>query len=143
MSGVVINVAPFRTYDFSDLPESGEINIQIAERIDVTPWREGTLVVRPAELTLDTGDVITVRAVRDPWTPEDLAGGDSPMGFGASNIMAAIALNDAPSQADVFQAQALSANFGQLLLVLISVTRGETATGTCSTRLNIDLVMKD
>lgn len=137
MAGTLIEICPMRVYDFSLLNESaGQMSMPVAERIDVSQWTEGSLIVRVLTVDIEAeGDDIAVTVSPDGFTYESPAS----IYVGAPVATAAF---DSTMQAPGFLISALSLPFGPMLRVDVAGIRNTGGVTALSARLSICLSMK-
>ncbi len=143
MSGRIIEVAPKRGYDFSVLePNTGggynDITAVIAERIDVSAWRDVALVVRVYDVSIaGANDSLKVSVVSDGWTP------DTPSDLFIGSEAASLVLGSSDSAPEYLLAS-LTDPFGPRVAVKVGGIRGNTTSGSSLTAmLSIALSVND
>ncbi len=155
MSGTVIRVIEDSNYDFADLQTNGLQSILIAQRIDVSQYREGGLLVRVVKLDIATPakDDILIAVYEDCWDPfsgttlysPTVSDGDV---ASAPYPLLPTSLNPTAGTTPPTGAYGLwfplTTPFGGLLQLGIRGTRTAGTPGdSLSVQLNADLILKD
>lgn len=142
MSGAIIEICPPRNFDFTHVaaPGSGTntLSIPVAERLEVTPWTEGALVVRVHSINIyDPNDSIELVVSPDGSTEED----PSVLFIGTAVATRTLTNSDlAPS----FLLTSLTVPFGSMVRVDVRANRSSASTSTASllAKLSAELVLK-
>lgn len=138
MSGTFIEICPPRMFDFSNIQASAgfaAMSVLVAERINVVPWTQGSLVVRVHSVNIpQPSDSIMVTASPEGFTYEDPTAV-----FVAS---AATTVTVAGTTAPGFSLGALSLPFGAMLRIDVLGNRYSATTDYLSARLSLGLAMK-
>jgi hypothetical protein len=70
MSGVLVNILPKRTFDFSNVASGSSQKYTIAERIDISQYVDATLILR-IHSAVASGGTIAFEVYGDGFTAED------------------------------------------------------------------------
>jgi hypothetical protein len=140
MAGMVLRVIPKRTLDFTNVSSgSGQAEeIVLAQGIDISPWREVSLMVR-AHSTSFGGNIgeIDIYAYLEGRTAEDpgiLFATTSPLG-----LVAITSSTQAPS----YTVNSLGNNLGAMLKIAAKGTRtSSSGTNLIKADVSIDLSLK-
>lgn len=142
MAGRVIRLAPRSNYQFNSLGAAGETWISLAQHVDVSQYRDLTLMVRLHSINIaeNSGGTLTVRALPDGHTQEDPAqfflDTSSSTGLGEAQFNS----NDiAPD----FDAVALSSGAGALVTVVLIAKQDPSQVLDLEATISVDLSMKD
>jgi hypothetical protein len=131
MAGILVPLMPKRTLDFTNNLASTLHNVVIQERIDVSDWIEGILVVRAHSANLAAGS-ISFSLIGDGWTTEDQA----PVFYGTSPLFSSVFSPTA--------GPALAVGGGTLpgKYVALIATGFRTTGGSVIATLSVDLVLR-
>jgi hypothetical protein len=142
MAGSIVQVIPKRTLDFSAVSSgTGQAQeIVLAQGIDVSTWREASLMVRTHANSF-SGNIgqIDIYAYMEGRTPEDpgiLFATTTPLGG------TTVTINNS-SLAGSYAVMSLPANIGAMIKVLAKGTRSSSATGNfIQATVSVDLSFK-
>lgn len=142
-----IQVTPKRSYAFSHIvtPTAGEnqINVTVAERINIEPFTSGVLAVRVfSNNVADAADSLTVTIQEDGYTREDPSAN-----FFGGDALATVVVNNETDSDPTLVTSAFSSAFSSLVKVIVSGNRG-VGTGAHDTSaieadLQIDLIVRN
>lgn len=139
MAGEIREVVPRSDFNFSNfIPSGGTFTIPIAQNIDISSWREATLIVRVHANTMSaTGSPtakVQVKTVAP--TPEDPA-----VFFRGSTTIAEATVVPANGAGVVHQV-AFAANAGGMVTIFLAITQGSSQ-ANFTTTLSVELDLKD
>lgn len=159
MSGLSLRVIETNFFDFKGAGASQTITMPVAQRIDVSQYREAGLLVRIIQIEIvntgTSGDDIQIAVAEDPWdpfsgpvvfAPETTTGAAAPA---SPYPLAQTSLNpnyqQTPPSNSYFLFFPLTAPFGGLLEVNLYGVGGSarSAGDALSVALNADLILKD
>lgn len=138
MSGTLIEVTPKRTYNFDHLDQTDTLSFNIAERIDVSQWPFGTLMVNVFSSAIThASSTVTIKALADGFTTEDPS-----QDFVDSTAVATVTLNSTTNGGD-FKLDSFSGNWGSMIAIQVSGFRASGDTDPISVDIQVRLAMKD
>jgi len=71
MASLLLNILPMRVYDFSSVLTNQSQTVTVAERIDISQYCDGVMIVRTHSADCSGGGSILVQAVADGYTRDD------------------------------------------------------------------------
>lgn len=137
MSGIVVEVTPKRSFNFDDLDQNTTQTLTIAERIDVSQWPIGYLMVNVFSAAISSTSTITVSVQPDGFTTED----PSVSFIDPTVANAEIDLGSATVTGD-FETEDFSGTWGSVIAVTITATRASGDTNPLNADIQVRLSMK-
>jgi hypothetical protein len=139
MSGTVVNVVPRTPYVFDTLVASSTFTIPIARFVDISQYREATVMLRVHARTVAqaaTGAKITVSLIGEAPTSEDPANDFATAQLASYDIVAS-PTTIAPS----LQLITVPGNSGGMITIRLGATQG-TQAGNLSATISVDVSLK-
>jgi hypothetical protein len=135
MAGTILRLMPRTDFDFGKVQASNSVIVWTSQNIDVSRYREGTMLVRVHALNIGTTAtlVVALRAVQP--SQEDPA-----QYFRSTTDLAFVVLGN--GTAPQLQVAALPANFGGFVSLQLRASQPAVATTLIAT-LSVDLSLKD
>ena len=129
MAGTTRNVISKRSYNF----DNGSATVVAVKAVDVTNWREGTLIVRVHDSGVASSS--TLKVVAYITAPSD----DEPsVDFVGTTAKATCTLTSTSAAGDL-EVAALSDDFGAYLQIKVEGTQSG---GNCNATISVELVLK-
>ena len=116
MPGVVMEISPKRTFNFDGLAANQNATINIVDRVDVSQWTEGQLMVNVHSEDIGASATMLVEVYADGYTDEDPS-----VEFTGAAAIATVTLNSS-TVAPSYSTAAFSAGFGPLVKVRVKGT---------------------
>lgn len=140
MAGMTLNVVPKSDYIFSPMliPASAAFTLPLAQNVDISRFREGTLIVRvhaAATVTANSTVRVLVRTVAPTFEDPSVF-----FRYTTSNLASVTIVGAAP--AGTLYTSGWTGNGGGMVSVFFDVAYGVTA-GALSVTLSVDLSLKD
>jgi hypothetical protein len=135
MSGVQHSIIPRTKYSFDNIAVATTFSFPIARYIDVSQYREATLMVRVHARNIVATGTIKVEVLGDAPTSDDPAQDFQTGVQGTSTSI--VAGTTSPS----VQLQTIPANIGGMISVWLTVTQG-TSASTLNAKISIDISLK-
>lgn len=133
----VIQLFPIRTFTFTNVQGGLSLTIPVIRALDVSRWREGTLIVRIHSKDVPSGGTIDVTL-----TTTSLSEDDPSSTFNAASAAATVSVTSSlPATVPGLITAALSANFGSMLTLKVTGTQPAVAT-THTAVLSAELSVK-
>lgn len=136
MTGSVQSVISRRTFTFSSVGTSGNVEIPLVRALDVTDAKSIDLQVRLHSMTIGSGASVDITAYAISLTNEE-----PDTDFILSSARATIILNNSSSAPSLHLAS-LSSPFGTMIRVTIKGTQPGSAQ-TITVTVSIDLIVRD
>jgi hypothetical protein len=138
MSGRVIRIGEKTAHDFSSVAASNSKSVLLAQRIDVSQWKYGTVAVRVFSVDIaQAGATIDVEVYNDGYTDEDPTVQAWP-----TNASGTVSLGSTTNNNEFHLADLDDYPMGSMLL--ITVTGTQTATqDNLSATLSVELILKN
>jgi len=133
MAGTILRLLHRTDLNFNSLQGNGSVTVWLKQNIDVSRYREGTLLVRAHSLTIGVGASLAVALRAVLPTQED------PAQFFRST---ADLISLSPVAAPTLLVGVLPANFGGYVSLLIRPTQPPTPV-TLTATISVDLSLKD
>lgn len=142
MSGTQLRILSKTEYDMSTvLGQTGASPgaIILAKNVDVSQWREATLMVRLHTATWSNGASLSVVAYPSLPTEED-PGTD----YTTNNPVATVTFTQGASgeSAPKLKLDDLTAGFGPFLTIALGITQGQTASAQLKFTISVELSLK-
>jgi hypothetical protein len=129
-----MEVSPIREFNFDGLSSGNTAVIDLMDRIDVSQWTEGQLMVNVHSRTIGASGKIEIRVFADGYTADNPS-----IDFMGSSALATVTV-DGSTGATAYLTQAFSAGFGPLVKVRITGTGP--SSGGCKAELTIRACLK-
>ncbi|SRR6266498_185372 len=137
MAGTLVEIVPMRKLDFGFLSAAGAVaDLILKQRVDVSEWRAGALLVRVKLIDIPATGSITIKALAEGPTTDD------PGAVFVSPIELGSVIVDDSFAAPYLDVGSLSANCGSHVRV-IATGRRTSAPGNLSATLAVDLCLKN
>lgn len=136
MAGTVLRLLPRTDYDFAKVQASNSVVVWTSQNVDVSRYREATLLVRVHTINIGTGATLVV-ALRTAQPSQE----DPAQYFRASSDLAYVLLNNGTT-APRLEAAALPSNFGGFVSLQLRASQPGTLT-TLNATLSVELSLKD
>lgn len=142
MSGILLSVVPKRVVDFSTLlaPGPASEDLILADRVEITPWREVTVRVRLHSLSMPANASIQVLVFPQSYTTEEP--GLTFLANSSTDAAPFTTSTAAPTMVAVALPMLSGGPFASLARVVARGVRGATA-GTIQAALSVDFAVKD
>jgi hypothetical protein len=138
MAGVVMRIVPKRTLDFTSLAISQSEEIILAQNIDVSQWREVSLMVRTHTNSFSGGlGTIDIYAYMEGRTSEDPG-----LLFATTAALGTVTINSSTT-APAYSVNTLGANLGSMIKIAAKGTRTSSNTANAiKADISIDVSLK-
>lgn len=144
MNGIRMNLTPKRNYNFGPIavpasPNTNSIKCDIAERINVTQFNSGVLVVRAFSHSVESDfDSVLVEVVEDGFTTED-----PPLNM-LGNTLATVTINKETPAGAIMLTDSFSTGFSSMVRVAVTGNRNHASVSTnaIDMDLQIDLILR-
>jgi hypothetical protein len=135
MAGIVMQVVPKRTLDFNALNSGSTEDLVVAQGIDISQWRESSLMMRLHVSSVSAGGTISIFAQVEGRTAED----PGILFFTSGQTLGLLTINSSLG-APYYTVNGLGSNVGAMIRV---VARGNrTGAGTLNADVSVDLSLK-
>lgn len=136
MAGIVMQIVPKRTLDFNNLANLTTEDIVLAQGIDVSQWREVSLMIRVHATTLTTVGTITLFAQTEGRTAEDPG-----VLFFDSTLRGSQVLSNAQA-VGFYTVNTVGTNLGSMIRVVARGNRTTVGTTNMTVDVSVDLSLK-
>jgi hypothetical protein len=137
MPGVIYRVLSKTTYDFSTVAVSSGFTLSVARAIDVSGYREATLLLRIHAVSFNNTPTVKLDALYEDPTQEDPAAD-----FIGTVSLAGISVPLSGLTVPFLTAAPISTPFGGFLRIKLTGSQGTPASNPFSVTLSADIVAK-